>query len=773
MSDSYGEELLRAALAGTDPDASPVTHTEVIEAAVAEHVDWPSWLDPDIVAAYADLGLHRPWRHQIEAAEHAHAGRHVVISTGTASGKSLAYQLPVLQRLLHDHASTALYLSPTKALGVDQLRSLTTILATNPEFARLAPCTYDGDTDAQMRQWARANSRVLFTNPDMLHIGILSGHHRWQQFLRQLKFIVVDECHHYRGVFGAHTALVLRRLLRVARAAGAEPVVIAASATTAEPARTLTRLIGEPAVEVTHDSSPTGERTVALWEPDFLPEVTGENGAPVRRSAGAEAGRILADFVIEGARTLCFVRSRRGAEITARTAAGLLESSAPELAGRVAAYRAGYLADDRRRLERAIADGELLGIATTNALELGVDISGLDAVVIAGYPGTVASFWQQAGRAGRRGAASAVVLIARDDPLDTYLVHHPEALLHKPVEATVFDPMNPYVLKPHLLCAAAELPLKPAEVEWLGVAEAVDELTGEGLLRRRKAGWYLAAGVEPHADIDIRGGIGGQILIVDTSTSRLLGTVDTVRALSTVHPGAVHIHQGASFVVDDLDLEDGLALVHPEEPDWTTSPRETTEVAVVDTIREWDRGPLHVGLVEVEVTSQVVGYLRKLHSGEILDSVELDLPPQTLPTRAVQYTLTPEALAGAGITDVNLPGALHAAEHAMIGMLPLVATCDRWDIGGLSTNIHADTGLPTVYVYDGYPGGAGFADRGYEAFDEWVRATHEAVSSCGCEKGCPSCVQSPKCGNGNEPLDKAGAIAVLELLGRDSARSAG
>ncbi|GED96571.1 DEAD/DEAH box helicase [Gordonia crocea] len=766
MTGSYGEELLRAALAGTDPDSSPVTHTEVIPAATARFAAWPEWLDPRIVAAYAETGLYRPWEHQIAAAEHAFAGRHVVIATGTASGKSLAYQLPVLQTLLHDHAATALYLAPTKALGVDQLRSLTTILATDPDFTRLAPCTYDGDTDAQMRQWARANSRILFTNPDMCHIGILSGHHRWQQFLRQLRYIVVDECHHYRGVFGAHTALVLRRLLRVARAAGADPVVIAASATTAAPAATLTRLIGEPAHEVTQDASPTGERTVALWEPDFLPEVTGENGAPVRRSAGAEAGRILADFVIEGARTLCFVRSRRGAEITARTAAGLLASTAPELAGRVAAYRAGYLADDRRRLERAIADGELLGVATTNALELGVDISGLDAVVIAGYPGTVASFWQQAGRAGRRGAASAVVLVARDDPLDTYLVHHPEALLRKPVEATVFDPTNPYVLKPHLLCAAAELPLKPDEVARLGVEAQVDELTAEGLLRRRKAGWYLAAGVEPHADIDIRGGIGGQILIVDTSTSRLLGTVDTARALSTVHPGAVHIHQGASYVVDELDLDDGLALVHPEEPEWTTSARDTTEVEVTATVDAQDHGPLHVALVEATVTSQVIGYLRKLPGGEILDSVPLDLPPQTLPTRAVQYTLTPEALAEAGVTEVSLPGALHAAEHAMIGMLPLVATCDRWDIGGLSTNLHADTGLPTVYVYDGYPGGAGFADRGYEAFAQWVEATAAAVSGCACEKGCPSCVQSPKCGNGNEPLDKAGAIAVLTLIGR-------
>lgn len=714
-----------------------------------------------------EAGVRRPWSHQVAAAEHAWAGRHVVLSTGTASGKSLAYQVPILSRMLADPRATALYLAPTKALGADQLRSVSSLLAGRKEFLHLQPCAYDGDTEPAVRQWAREHSRWIFTNPDMLHIGILGSHGRWRHFLRGLQFIVVDECHHYRGVFGSHTALVLRRLLRLARAVGADPVVIGASATSGTPGAALSRLVGAPCEEITDDGSPHGARTVALWEPGFVPEMTGENGAPVRKQAGAEAARILADLVLEGARTLCFVRSRRGVELAALSAKRILDEVDPELSSRVAAYRAGYLADDRRVLERDLADGRLLGVATTNALELGVDISGLDAIVVAGFPGTVASFWQQAGRAGRRGEGSLVVLVARDDPLDTYLVNHPEALLDKPVEATVTDPTNPYVLGPQLLCAAAEMPLKEAEVDAFGARELLEDLARQGLIRHRKAGWYVAAGVDPHGAVDIRGGIGGQVMIVDETSAQLLGTVDTGRAMSTVHPGAVHIHQGESYVVDELDLEDGLALVHPEEPDWTTSARETTVVEITEVMQEQRHGPLKVSLVRVDVTHQVIGYLRKLLTGEVLDSVELDMPPQTLSTRAVMYTIEPEALDAIGIAEVDFPGALHAAEHAAIGLLPLVATCDRWDIGGLSTNLHPDTGLPTVFVYDGYPGGAGFADRGHEAFEMWIKATRDAVSDCGCEAGCPSCVQSPKCGNGNDPLDKAAAIRVLDLILRE------
>ncbi|WP_040524566.1 Zn-binding domain-containing protein [Gordonia effusa] len=762
----FGSELLSRTLAGVEAGNSPLRHSVVIPSRSASYLPWPTWVDQAIVNAFAAQGITQLWEHQARAAQLAHSGTHVALATGTASGKSLAYQVPILSEFLTNPNACALYLAPTKALGADQLRSLATLLAGRAEFSHLQPCAYDGDTDPDIRQWARAHSRWIFTNPDMCHIGILSAHGKWQHFFRNLRFIVVDESHHYRGVFGSHTALVLRRILRIARALGAAPVVIAASATNADPAGSLTRLIGAPAEAVTDDTSPHGARTVALWEPDFVPEASGENDAPVRRSAGADAARLLADFVIEGARTLCFVRSRRGVEITARSARDLLAQSAPDLTERIGSYRAGYLADDRRRLERAIADGELLGVTTTNALELGVDISGLDAVIVAGYPGTVASFWQQAGRAGRRGEASTVVLVARDDPLDTYLVHHPEALLDKPVEATVIDPSNPYVLDAQLLCAACELPLKDQDIELFDAQAAVERLSAAGLLKKRPAGWYVAAGLDPHSDIDIRGGIGGQVLIVDSTTSRLLGTIDTGRAMSSIHAGAVHIHQGASYVVDELDLDEGLALLHPEEPDWTTSAREITEITITNTVESQRFFDLTLALVEVDVTHQVVGYLRKLLTGEVIDSVPLDMPEQTLRTRAVMYTLTPDALEAIGVSAGRFPGALHAAEHAAIGMLGLVATCDRWDIGGLSTNLHPDTGLPTVFVYDGYPGGAGFADRGYEAFAQWMTATREAIAACRCERGCPSCVQSPKCGNGNEPLDKRGALSVLTLLSR-------
>ena len=435
--------------------------------------------------------------------------------------------------------------------------------------------------------------------------------------------------------------------------------------------------------------------------------------------------------------------------------------------GRVAAYRAGYLAEERRALEANLSDGTLLGVATTNALELGVDIAGLDAVVVAGFPGTVSSFWQQAGRSGRRGEGSLVTLVARDDPLDTYLVHHPAALLDKPVEATVTDPTNPYLLAPQLLCAAAELPITFAEADELEAETVLTALAADGLLRRRPHGWFITPEGQkyaPHASVNIRGGTGTQVAIVDGESGRMLGTVDSGKAPATVHPGAVHIHQGESFVVDELDLEDGLALVHPEHPDWNTSARETTDIAITAVHSERTLGEVRIALVQVNVTHQVIGYLRRLHSGEILDSVELDMPEQTLDTRAVMYTITPELLIDSGIEPERFPGSLHAAEHAAIGLLPLVATCDRWDIGGVSTALHPDTGLPTVFVYDGYDGGAGFADRGHRAIAEWLEATKDAISSCECPTGCPSCVQSPKCGNGNDPLDKAGAVTVLQIV---------
>lgn len=766
---TFGRELLTHVLAGaTDPEV--LTHSVDLPGRVSSYADWPHWAHPEVIDAVRGSGVPQPWRHQARVADHARAGRHVVVSTGTASGKSLGYQLPVLTALAEDRRATALYISPTKALGADQLRSITALCAETDALADVSPASYDGDTPTELRNWVRLHSRWVFTNPDMLHLGMLGSSSRWSQFFRRLRFVVVDECHSYRGVFGSNVALILRRLRRLCARHGSDPVFVLASATTSRPAEAATNLVGAPVVAVTEDTSPHGPRTVALWEPPLLPALTGENGAPVRRSAGGEAARIMADLVVEGARTLTFVRSRRGAEITALTASHLIEEAAPELTRRIAAYRAGYLADDRRALEARLADGTLLGVATTNALELGVDIAGLDAVVIAGYPGTVASFWQQAGRAGRRGEGSLVVLVARGDPLDTYLVHHPEALLDRPVEATVTDPANPYVLGPQLLCAALEAPLTDAEIDELGAGAVVADLADEGLLRRRPRGWFITGGVHPHDRVDIRGSGGTQVAIVEGDTGRMLGTVDSGRAPATVHPGAVHIHQGESYVVDDLILDDGVALVHAEDPDWTTHAREDIDISITDVHEQAAYGDVMVASVAVEVTHQVVGFLRTLHSGEVLDQVDLDMPPDTLPTRAVMYTVTPELLTGSGLEEADWPGALHAAEHAAIGLLPLVATCDRSDIGGVSTALHADTGLPTVFVYDGHPGGAGFSDRGHDELPRWLSATRDAVAACGCEQGCPSCIQSPKCGNGNDPLDKRGAVALLTAVLGELAR---
>jgi DEAD/DEAH box helicase domain-containing protein len=762
---SFGSDLLAAALAGTAAGEHPLRHVAELPSRSGRPHSWPDWAEPDVVGAFADRGISSPWSHQFEAAELAHAGRHVVVSTGTASGKSLAYQLPVLNALATDPRARALYLSPTKALGHDQLRTAHALTTAIPRLHDVAPTAYDGDSPAEVRRFARERSRWLFSNPDMIHLSILRNHARWAVLLRGLRFVVVDECHYYRGVFGSNVAMVLRRLLRLCARYSAAPTVIFASATTDSPGATASELIGLPVEEVIEDGSPQGARTVALWEPALRADLIGENGAPVRRSAGAEAARVMADLIAEGAQTLTFVRSRRAAELTALGAQARLDDIAPELSQTVASYRAGYLAEDRSALERALAEGRLRGLATTSALELGVDIAGLDAVVLAGFPGTVASFWQQAGRSGRRGQGALVVLIARDDPLDTYLVHNPAALLDKPVERVVIDPANAYLLGPQLLCAATELPLDDAEVQDFGAAEVAEGLVDDGLLRRRNGKYFPAPGLEPHGAVDIRGSTGGQIVIVEADTGRLLGSVGVGQAPASVHPGAVYLHQGDSYLVDSLDTEDGIAFVHAEDPGYATFARELSDIAVTGTGERLTFGPVTLGLVPVRVTHRVVGYLRRQLSGEVIDFIELDMPEHTLATTAVMYAITPDALHRNGIDAPRIPGSLHAAEHAAIGLLPLVASCDRGDIGGMSTALGPDPlGLPSVFVYDGYPGGAGFAERGFRQARTWLGATAAAIEACECPRGCPSCVQSPKCGNGNDPLDKAGAVQVLRLV---------
>ncbi|MGB0877580.1 MAG: DEAD/DEAH box helicase [Mycobacterium sp.] len=796
----FGRRLLACAVEGTAADEKPLRHVADLPPRRARKRAWPRWADPDVVRSFRDRGIEAPWSHQLAAAELAHGGRHVILSTGAASGKSLAYQLPIVTALNANPRSRALYLAPTKALGHDQLRSAVSLISGMPGLTDVAPTPYDGDSSAEVRRFARERSRWIFSNPDMIHLSMLRNHSRWAVFLRNLEYVVVDECHYYRGVFGSNIAMVLRRLLRLcarysatgARSSGPNtsgpntsgpntsgpntsgpntsgpntsgPTVIFASATTAQPAITASQLIGQSVVEVTDDGSPQGARTVALWEPALIDGLAGENGAPVRRTAGAEAARVMADLIEEGAHMLTFVRSRRGAELTALGAKVRLAETAPHLSTQVASYRAGYLAEDRRVLERALASGELRGVATTNALESGVDIAGLDAVVLAGFPGTVASFWQQAGRAGRRGQGALVVLIARDDPLDTYLVHHPAALLDKPIERVVIDPRNPYVLGPQLLCAATELPLTEVEVRSWNAEAVASTLVDDGLLRRRPNGYFPAPGVDPHPGVDIRGSSGGQIAILEGGTGRMVGSTGVGQAPASVHPGAVYLHQGDSYVVDSLDFEDGIAFVHAEDPGYTTFARELTAIDVIGPGECCDHGPVTVGLVPVSVSNTVTGYLRRRTDGAVIDFVDLHMPTRTLETMAVMCTITSEALRDSGIGPLRIPGSLHAAEHAAIGLLPLLAGCDRGDIGGVSTAAGPVDGQPAIFVYDGYPGGAGFAASGFATIDTWWRATAAAIEACDCPTGCPSCVQSPKCGNGNDPLDKEGAVRVLRLV---------
>ena len=826
-----------------------LVHLQRTPARPGRHSDWPEWADPDLVAAYRRIGVERPWTHQVAAAQSAHAGRHTVLATGTGSGKSLAAWLPVLSDVLaaqspgadsrisaHGRHPTTLYLSPTKALAADQAASLGRLIGELETVQREAGTpmgslrtvragTCDGDTPLPERDWVRAHADVVLTNPDFLHFSLLPGHERWTRLLRGLRYVVIDECHAYRGILGAHVALVLRRLLRLVarlRPRGPQPIVLCASATAAEPALTAARLIGaEPddVVAVTDDGAPAGERTLALWQPalrdpwmlpapdvdpaqDSARAAEPDSGDPgedpsARRSAVVEAAELLVDLMSVGARALVFVRSRRSAEIVAERARHTLGLSLPELIGTVSAYRGGYLPEERRALEADLRSGRLRALATTNALELGIDVTGLDAVLIAGWPGTRVSLGQQAGRAGRAGSRGLAVLIASDNPLDAYLVHHPEAVFAAP-EATVFDPANPYVLAPHLCAAASEAPLRAEDLALFGLPDdaLLRELESRGALRRRPTGWFWNVNLpgRPQDLTSLRGDGPPEVPVVEADTGAVIGTVDGTAADSTVHEGAVYVHQGRVYVVEEL--ADDVALVRQRAAvGYRTRARSRSSVRIIAEREQqvWGRpvgggdrlddGPepsahtaddgqeapgaaaITWSFGSVEVTSQVTGYQRMaLPGGEVVSQHALETDEHVLPTAAVWWTIPQETCEAAGLEPTDLPGALHAAEHASIGMLPLLATCDRWDIGGLSTAAHPQTGAPTVFVHDGHAGGAGFAERGYRAGREWLAATLAVIEGCGCVSGCPSCVQSPKCGNNNEPLDKAGAAALLRLL---------
>lgn len=731
-------------------------HVETLPARTASMGVLARPLPPQIAAQLPPGGL---WSHQAEAINHARGGRSVVVATGTASGKSLCYQVPIAEAATGQLPGTSLLVFPTKALAQDQLRAFGQL-----DLGCLLPATYDGDSSRHERSWVRDNANVILTNPEMLHHGVLPHHKRWATFLMRLQYVVVDELHTLRGIFGTHVAHVLRRLRRLCRHYGGDPTFIFTSATIGEPARLASALCGAEVEAVTGDGSPRGRRVIALWNPS-----EGHNGR-YRPSANTEAAAVAAQLIEAGSNTLVFCRSRKGTELVAGQITARLSG---DLAAQVRSYRGGYLAEERREIESELFDGRLTAVVATTALELGIDIGGLDSVVLNGFPGTVASMWQQAGRAGREGQDSLAVLVAGDDQLDQWLVRHPDELFSRGPEPAVINPRNPFVALPHLTCAAFELPLShDDECYWPGqLDDAVRDLVLGDRLRirgrlghrpRSPAAVWNGRGWPSHG-ISLRSSCSGQVRIEQAGD--LVGTVDRGRAFSSVHPGAIYLHRGRQYRVESLDLDTGVAEVLPDDDDEYTLARSETAIRVLEVDSSQRVGWSRLSLGSVEVVEQVIGYRRcDSRTHDVISSEDLDLPPTHLVTRGFWYVFDEETVVAAEVSAAELPGTLHAAEHAAIGMLPLFTICDRWDVGGVSTAHLPETGRPTVVIYDGYAGGAGIAELGYEAAARHLGATLEAVEGCGCEDGCPSCVQSPKCGNLNEPLDKHGAIRLLRAV---------
>ncbi len=728
-----------------------VVHQDFYEARSARLYSASVEIGPTVRNALQNAGIDQIYLHQAEALEAAFQGP-TVIATGTASGKSLCFQLPTLEVLSADRRARALYIYPTKALAQDQARAL-------HSFDLVRPAIYDGDTPRTERAAIRKRADVVLTNPDMLHVGILPNHQAWDELLSNLAFVVLDEAHVYRGVFGSHVANVLRRLRRLAAIHGSEPRFLLASATIANPVELAEGLTGIDGFQlVDRDGAPRAARRTAIWNPPLLDENLG-----LRASALYEAAELLAELVSDGARTICFIKSRKGVELILRHALARLE---PGLAERIAPYRAGYTPAQRQDIQRRLTSGELLGVVATDALELGIDIGALDAAICVTFPGTVASLKQMWGRAGRRGRGLAVY-VAGEDALDQFFCRHPEEFMRRPVEAAIIDPQSPEIYAEHLLCAAHEAPLSSDDAPFLGAAweEAAEELAGAGYLRRRATGFVPRRAEDyPAARVALRSASAETFVLVDSSSGEVVGTVELARAYSTVHEGAVYLHLGRAYLVRELDLRARRALLEPFSGDYYTQVKRES-MTYIERLHERRVAlgvTLSFGSVVVEET--VLGYQRKrLQDQEVIDFSGLSLPPVEFATRALWYELD-GLLAAEPFPLEHLLGALHALEHAQIAVLPLIAMCDRWDIGGLSTNAHPQTGGPTIFIYDGHPGGVGLTRRGFDEFERLSGDAQRLIGECPCRDGCPSCIQSPKCGNLNEPLSKRGALELLRRM---------
>ena len=734
-----------------------LVHLEQAPSRRATIVDLDPPLDARLQERLGEAGVSGLYSHQVAAVRALRDGKNVIVATPAASGKSMCYNLPVIETLLGDRTARALYLYPTKALAQDQEKKLDALV---PERQGPRHAIYDGDTAREDRALIRRGSRIVLTNPDMLHLGILPNHRAWYQTLRGLRYVVVDEAHVYRGVFGTHVANVLRRLRRLCRMLGSDPQFVLCSATIANPSEHAERLVGLPFEVVDDDGSPYGGKDFAFWNPPMIDLAKG-----TRRSTNSEATHIFAELLKRHTRTMAFVRSRRQAELLYVYARDQLRPTHPVAAERISAYRASYLPEDRRRIERQLFDGTLLGLSTTNAMELGVDVGSLDATILTGYPGSIASAWQQAGRSGRRGDRSLSVLVAQDNPLDQYLMGHPESFFGKSHESARISPSNPYILKPHLLCAAYEAPLTMSDTEFFGpeLLWYADELVEDDYFHVRHGRWHLRPETDyPAERVNIRSASGAFYTLVNRETGAILETVSEETAFMQLHPGAIYLHQGESYLITSLDLVSRTAYASVTDAPYYTQVRDYTETRVLNTYRHRDAGQVRVYLGEVNVSTHVVGFRRvRHHTDEVLGDEYVELPPQEYDTTALWFGPPRETLDRIHAEKLDLAGGLHAVEHAAIGLLPLFAMCDRNDIGGISTPMHPDTGHPQVFIHDGHPGGVGVAEHGYDVIEELWRATYDTITQCPCESGCPSCIHSPKCGNNNQPLDKEVAKMIL------------
>ncbi len=719
-------------------------------------------LHPSVRAILDQLGCERLYSHQAQAIAAALEGRNVCVVATTAGGKTLCYILPIAQRIYERGTSRAFLVFPTKALAQDQLRKLE---AFGAGTAFRAAC-FDGDTPAGRRRAIKREAQVVLTNPDMLHVGILPYHATWAEFFRNLKFVVLDEVHTYRGVFGSHTANVIRRLRRVAAQYGSHPQFICCSATIGNPEELVSKLTGLDFETVKDDGAPQGRRRWVFWNPPLL-----ERGAG-RRSAIVESATVLARLVRHGVRTIDFTLARKTAELIVRHAHRLLGGKG-KAAGAVMAYRGGYLPAERRKIEKRLFEGDLLGVVTTSALELGIDIGHLRAVIMTGFPGTIASTWQQAGRAGRGREDALAILLAQNSSLDQFLMEHPDFLFRAESERALIDPHNRFIVAAHLLCACYERELDEAELPLFGpLAEEILGVLAEARYVTKRTRWYWIGEGYPAGMISLRSASGKPYDIVLTDTGEKIAEVDAASAFQMVHEGAVYMHMGETYLVKKLELpendEPGRATVEKAEVDYYTDALVGSEVSILQEAEKagFGGGTKHFG--ELEVAQQVTGYVQRRSPQERpRQSYPLDLPPDNYETIGLWISVPPEQAAELTRQGRDVTGSLHALEHALAALTPVVAPCDARDVGGLASPDHPDTGGPAIFLYDAHPGGVGLTEAAYERLDELVAAAQERIAACSCEDGCPACVQSPFCGDMNRPLDKEGAARLAQMLTSD------